>query len=127
MAHVTARLVGYHCETAPNTGLAIYRIEHDWRVPDDWGADEPIFAGAPVEDAEPAVEAALLAEFERVFSEVRAGLHDPGGWLAGARLVAADAGSWMVRAGNRVAAEWIGRHALAELEAAAGVCIRLVW
>jgi biotin operon repressor len=31
--HITPRAIAYHCETAENTGLAIFRIEHGWRVP----------------------------------------------------------------------------------------------
>jgi hypothetical protein len=32
LAHVTPELVDYHCKTAQNTGLAIYRIENNWAV-----------------------------------------------------------------------------------------------
>jgi hypothetical protein len=32
LAHVTPELVDYHCKTAQNTGLAIYRIEKNWAV-----------------------------------------------------------------------------------------------
>jgi hypothetical protein len=42
MTHVTPRLIRYHCKTAKTTGLAIYRIEHHWRVPDSF---EPYDAG----------------------------------------------------------------------------------
>lgn len=127
LAHVTARLVGYHCQTAPNTGLAIYRIEHDWRVPDDWGAEVESLASVPVVEAEPVVDGLLVEKYEQAVALARAGLHDPGGWLAGAHLAAVDAEGWIVRAGNRAGAEWIREHVLAELERAAGVSIRLVW
>lgn len=36
MTHVTPRLIRYHCKTAKTTGLAIYRIEHHWRVPESF-------------------------------------------------------------------------------------------
>jgi len=32
LAHVTPELIEYHCATAPNSGMAIYRIEHGWPV-----------------------------------------------------------------------------------------------
>jgi hypothetical protein len=32
LAHVTPELIDYHCKTAQNTGLAIYRIEKNWAV-----------------------------------------------------------------------------------------------
>ena len=31
--YVSPRSIAYHCENAPNTGMAIYRIEHGWKVP----------------------------------------------------------------------------------------------
>lgn len=33
LPHVTVELIEGHVATAPNKGLAIYRIEHDWDVP----------------------------------------------------------------------------------------------
>lgn len=36
LEHVDARLIRYHCSTAGNIGLAIYRIEKGWRVKKGW-------------------------------------------------------------------------------------------
>lgn len=36
LAHVDARMIAYHCQTADNIGLAIYRIEKGWRVKKGW-------------------------------------------------------------------------------------------
>jgi hypothetical protein len=33
---VTDRAIAYHCETAPNPGLAIYRIRNGWKIPASW-------------------------------------------------------------------------------------------
>ena len=35
LEHVTAELVAYHCQHAPNLRLAIFRIEHNWAMLDD--------------------------------------------------------------------------------------------
>lgn len=32
--HVTPGLIRFHCRTAPNLGVAIYRIEHNWAMKD---------------------------------------------------------------------------------------------
>ncbi len=81
LAHVTPRLIRYHCATAENFGQAIYRIEHDWGVPDGWKEsplppfargerilttegteDTEVFEGAEkTEELEPADERTLLA------------------------------------------------------------------
>lgn len=36
LPHVTERMIRYHCATAPNANLALFRIKKGWRVPDDW-------------------------------------------------------------------------------------------
>ncbi len=36
---LTARVVRYHVANAPGIGAALYRIEHNWHVPDDWERD----------------------------------------------------------------------------------------
>lgn len=40
-AGLTARVVRYHVQTAENLGLALYRIEHKFRVPETWERDGP--------------------------------------------------------------------------------------
>jgi DNA-binding transcriptional regulator YhcF (GntR family) len=40
-AGLTARVVRYHVQTADNLGLALYRIEHKFRVPENWERDGP--------------------------------------------------------------------------------------
>lgn len=40
-AGLTARVVRYHVHTADNLGLALYRIEHKFRVPENWERDGP--------------------------------------------------------------------------------------
>jgi hypothetical protein len=39
--HVTQELIRYHCETCKSIGQAIYRIEHNWVVPDGWQEPAP--------------------------------------------------------------------------------------
>ena len=42
LPHVTERMIRYHCATAPNKNLALFRIKKGWRVPDDWrGEGDP--------------------------------------------------------------------------------------
>jgi hypothetical protein len=39
--HVTPELIRYHCGSSKSTGQAIYRIEHNWAIPDGWQEPAP--------------------------------------------------------------------------------------
>jgi len=39
--HVTPELIRYHCGSSKSTGQAIYRIEHNWAIPDEWQEAAP--------------------------------------------------------------------------------------
>lgn len=140
LKHVTSRLICYHCESVKlqgqKTGAAIFRIENDWRVPDDWvdPKDRGDYAlgqwGFEQED----VCAQTLstddlelwqATLESVCSEFRKA--DFECWLKSAKLIAVDGDGWTIRTGNSGAADWIREHALDALQSAAGVRIKVVW
>lgn len=56
MGHVTPRMIQYHGRVGQSAGLAIYRIEHNFKVPADWVDLEGVVLlplSAPAEELEP--------------------------------------------------------------------------
>jgi hypothetical protein len=109
LEHVTAGLVRYHAATAANTGQAIYRIEHNWRIKPGW---EPPAAGAvPDAPASPAadVPADALALFEQAMAQLQSQVPraDWETWLSGLALIAADGARMVAAVPNRIAAEHV--------------------
>jgi hypothetical protein len=136
LKHVTSRLICFHCCEAPNIGFAIYRIQKDWRVRDDWidpkdrgdripgqWGFEPVDVCAQTlstDDLElwQATLESVRAEFSKVDFET---------WLKSAKLYSVDGDGWTIRTGNSYAADWIKEHALAALQSVAGVSIKVEW
>ncbi len=67
LAHANERLLRYHLRTAPNTGLAIHRIERNWRVPRDWPDEAAPLEDAPIEPEAPESEESQESDAEGVF------------------------------------------------------------
>lgn len=132
MKHVTPRMVRYHRATCANTGQAIYRIEHNWRVPADWidpadappeptqeSEPEPLEVLTPLSDARLQAWAAAVASLPVSRAERETWLRSP---PAG---VSTETGALVLRVANRPAAEWIHAHALDDLQRAIGGPVRL--
>jgi len=128
MPHVTAELVRYHVQTADNIRLAIWRIEHGWKIKSGWvdrdapealscrpHEPEPSPASPPApavpEDAQNAWEQALVA----IRPSMRAVDFDT--WVDPLRLVHAEGAKWVVRACNFYARDWVREHVLDTLQA----------
>lgn len=137
LPEVFPRLIRFHCSDAPNIGMAIYRIEHGWKIKKGWKEPEgnldslnPINVSA-LTFLEPEVEISsevkkkwqdalesVSSEFKRVEFET---------WLKHSKLKSVDGDGWTIRVGNSHAAGWIREHALDALESAAGVKIKVEW
>lgn len=52
MAHISVELVRFHCETSQNSGQAIFRIEHNWKIKPGWApaAESPAIQSDQEED-----------------------------------------------------------------------------
>lgn len=135
-AQVFSRAICYHCEKVKQEGqkigAAIYRIEHDWKVPEDWSdpreAHKQNVCAQTFSQSE-----SINPEREELWSQclesVRTGFKraEFETWLRVAKLIKADENGWTIKVGNRHAAEWINDHALQTLESAAGVKIKVEW
>lgn len=70
MQGVSVELIQYHCATAGNTGQAIYRIEHGWRIKTGWRqpelAEAPTVGEEETEDDPLEVEEAIDPTWEQV-------------------------------------------------------------
>lgn len=132
LKHVTPRLVRYHRATCVNTGQAIYRIEHNWRVPDDWidpadSPPEPVeVEPEPPEPLTPLSETQLrdwAAAVERLPSSRAERMT----WMprAPAGVSVETPGAWVVRVASSYTAEWIRAHALEVLQAELGCVVRV--
>jgi hypothetical protein len=131
--HVTSRLICFHCCTAKEIALAIWRIERDWKVREDWidpseKEDYSEFI-TPENVCAQTLSADDLdlwqATLDSVRSEFKKVEFDT--WLKSAKLCAVDGDGWTIRTGNSHAAEWIRKHALGALQSAAGVTIKVEW
>ncbi|MBA4375819.1 MAG: hypothetical protein C0401_06570 [Anaerolinea sp.] len=142
MKHVTAKLIRYHCSTVHDVALAIWRIEHGWKIKAGWvdpgdlqnycPDKAGIYAQTVDEVKSPDVCAQTLEEIqalENVKEAVRTKLRrvDFDTWLKSAELAGVDGDGWTLRVGNSPAAAWIREYALVLLEEAAGVKIKVVW
>lgn len=113
--HVTPQLIRYHCGAAPNPGLAIYRIEHRWRVPEGWIDPTP---DGEYRDAVP-----QPSDLEPIPGELTIAFEDARNSLAG-ELSRADYETWVrsifpagvdgeilvIGAGNSMAVTWLEMH-----------------
>jgi predicted transcriptional regulator len=116
---VTSVLIRYHCLTAPNTGAAIYRIEHGWKIKPGWIDPDLASVGAQTFLPEPENEPEDLPEFrmwEQIREELRVTLRkvDFQTWVDSCRMleVSAAENKYLLRSGNSLGAGWIRDHAL---------------
>jgi len=133
LPHVTGKLVRYHVQTASSLGLAIYRIEHNWKIRDNWAdADAPErFAvqstGAdtqPLDDPEPETVPELPAEavdaWEKALETIRPTMRaaDFDTWLLPLELERVEGAKWVARSKNHYARDWVRDHAVDQLQTA---------
>ncbi len=127
---VNPRMISFHCSTVKDIALAIWRIEHEYRVKPDWidplerNVCAQTFTPEPMGLPAEAVEAwqTCLEKVRSAFRKV-----DFDTWLSSADLVNVDAEGWTIRAGNRLSGTWIKDHATAAIQEAAGVSIKVEW
>lgn len=129
MPHVTAELVRYHVQTADNIRLAIYRIEHGWKIKSGWvDRDAPVDLDrrphepepSPASPAAPEVPEYAQNAWEQALVAVRPSMRavDFDTWVDPLRLVHAEGAKWVVRACNFYARDWVREHVLDTLQAA---------
>lgn len=142
-ANVTARLIRYHVQTAPNLALAIYRIKHGWKIKKGWNYTLPesvkveflnvcpisTGAGAPKSCSEPELPADIIQVWERTKSALEAQLRrvDFETWVKPARLRGFDAGGYTLSVGNEFAAHKIETIALEKIKELLGDNVRVTW
>jgi hypothetical protein len=112
MEAVTPRAIRYHTSKAKTLGLAIYRIEHGWQVPDAWvdpheQADEPEIYPPLPDGALELYHGAVNTLVGEMDAEQLAAGH---GWIRNAELVMAAAGGLTVRASSEPACAWLEQH-----------------
>jgi hypothetical protein len=133
LEHVTAQLIRYHANTAPNLALAIYRIRKGWKIKAGWEDDQQITQQTieetlTEEPAEPlpenavhAWEAALILlenQFRRVEYET---------WIKSLTLSWYGDSGYVLRTANKCGTDWLNAHALKALESALGSPVQIVW
>lgn len=128
LKHTTARLICFHCSKAPNFGMAIYRIENDWKVSEDWidPIDCEVLASKENVCAQTLPDSDLQI-WNQVIESVKPDfrLVDYETWIKTAVLVSIEPDVWTIRMANQFAAEWIRKNALERLQSAAGVVIKV--
>lgn len=136
--HVTPNLIHYQCKTAPNIGLAIYRIENNWPIKDSW-VDPDAQPAVCAQSCDPQPEekqAELPAEAILAWENAKKSLQeslprsDFKTWVANVSLVAVDLKKkriFKIRTGNPVAAEWLKKNAVKQLEKLLNAKVRISW
>jgi len=133
MPHVTGKLVRYHVQSTQGLGLAIYRIEHNFRIasdwvdseaperfatqplvdyahePDDYSADEPV----QVSETDLDIWGKALDTIQPAFRAV-----DFRTWVAPTELQRVEGAKWMAKTCNHFARDWVREHAVDQLQAA---------
>lgn len=129
--YVTPRAIRYHCMTADNFGLAIYRIEHRWRVRDGWIDPTPDEDIPP--EAEPAADLQLAsapvdlaAKFTAVISDLAGELsrQDYETWVRNAAPAGMQDGCLVIGTGNQMAAAWLEEHIKKRLQDGIGAAVK---
>ena len=133
MPHVTAALIRYHVQTALNIAMAIYRIEHNWRIKPGW-SDPAESQNVCTKIFLPEIEKPVIPEeylviWNSALETARAKLSrtEFETWVKPAELVRAGPDGWKLRAGNSIAAERIKLNALELLEEAVNSKIEITW
>jgi len=133
LPHVTAALIRYHVQTAPNIPLAIYRIEKNWRVKPEWqdpAESQNVCAQTFIPEVEKPVisdEYLLLWNSALETARVKLSRTEFETWVKPAELIQAGPDGWQVRAGNSIAAERIKKNALELLEQTVNAKIEITW
>jgi len=133
LPHVTGKLVRYHVQTAQGLGLAIYRIEHNFRMRDDWADSEapdrfatrPLVDNVPAIDDLPAEETVQVSEteleaWERALDTIQPAFRavDFSTWVAPIELHRVEGAKWVAKTCNHFARDWVREHAVDQLQAA---------
>jgi len=132
LKHVTPRLVQYHCAHADKLGQAIFRIEHNWKVPADW---EPMdFSRGGTRPPEPKpIAPPLDAVPEQIRAEWGAAIAGLAGelnraefetWVRCITLIGLDAGELVIGANNPFAVDWLEQHVKRRLDERLGLEVR---
>ena len=117
---VSARLIAYHCKTAPNTSMAIYRIKKNWRVPKHWQMPVDVDLG-PVEPDQPAEIFDPLPEnlpWEDTLGVLanECSKADYQTWVAAMKPLGLQGDVLVIRVANEFAKTWLEKHVKKRVE-----------
>ena len=133
MPHVTGKLVRYHVQSAQGLGLAIYRIEHNFRIGSDWVDSEapdrfatrPLVDNVPANDDLPTEEPVQVSEteldaWEKALDTIQPTFRavDFSTWVAPIELHRVEGAKWVAKTCNHFARDWVREHAVDQLQAA---------
>ena len=119
---VSVRLVAYHCQTADNPGLAIYRIKKNYRVPKGWRQEEAFEVIEINPDPRPAERQPLPEEIQERWDhalDILAGeikKADFYTWVLPAVPKVYTGASLLVGIGNHFARNWLIKNVKKRLE-----------
>lgn len=116
---VYPELVEYHVKTAPNCGMAIYRILHGWKIRSGWQAESMDDVRAQTHGKEPPVPDHLVSAWKRAQSSVETTMRavDYQTWVAGLVVMGESDGVVSVDGHNDKTLAWVQEHCLTELQA----------
>lgn len=129
LEHVTPDLIAFHVETASNTGLAIYRIEKNFRIKSEWRPrSDPMGSAAPVEEPEIQADPETAARWSEALKELQSKLRkvDFDTWVVCLKAEAIIDGAMILRAANGQAARWVNENCLAVIESVLGCGVKVV-
>ena len=129
MPHVSATLIRYHVQTAPNLPLAIYRIEQNWRIKTGWVDPVLIDVCAPTSSLLPELPAEVNQSWQGALERVAARIRevDFNTWVRPLTLVSYDGQTYQVRACNSTGGQWVLQHASALLQEELQAPVQVTW
>ncbi|MEN6522859.1 MAG: hypothetical protein ABFD14_03955 [Anaerolineaceae bacterium] len=137
MPHVSGRMVRYWTQWAASKHkdlpLAIWRIEHNAPVPEDWIDTGGSEARTIEETTDPGQEEPLPAEAFRVWEAALIILEkqfkrvEYETWIKSLALSGYGVSGYVLRTGNKSGADWLRAHALTALEAALQARVVITW
>lgn len=137
LPHVSGRIVRYWTQWASSRHkdlpLAIWRIEHNTPVPEDWIDPGGTEAGIIEETADAGQEELLPAEASRSWETALITLEkqfkrvEYETWIKSLTLSAYGDAGYVLRTGNKSGADWLKEHALQALEVELGAPVQVVW
>jgi hypothetical protein len=137
LPHVYPELIEFHCSTSQNIALAIYRIEHGWKIKKGWTAktanweeNSDVRAQTspppPIEiETSPELAETWTAVLEKLRGEVKKVNFET--WIKPLKLVALVGGVYLIHAGNEVGTRWVNDNALGLIESALGAKVSVTW